>query len=46
MPKVGIPMAMPVRVTDNNMCKGIPQYDDEGNLINPYCYYDFETADN
>lgn len=47
-PKTGIPMAMPVRLTDNNMCKYNPVYDDEGNVINPYCYMDFDdngTAD-
>ena len=47
-PKIGIPMAMPIRLTDNNMCKYDPVYDDEGNVINPYCYMDFNgngTAD-
>jgi hypothetical protein len=48
MPKVALPMAVPVRLTDNNMCKYNMQYDNEGNVINPYCYEDFDangTAD-
>lgn len=43
LPKVEIPMSMPLRLTDNNMCKGTPQYDDDGELLNAYCYMDFET---
>ncbi len=31
--KVGVPIAMPIRLTDNNMCK------DKNS--DPYCYYDF-----
>jgi hypothetical protein len=48
MPKVETPMMVPIRLTDNNMCKFDPTYDDEGGLINPYCYEDFNmngTAD-
>ena len=35
-PKIVVPMAMPVRITDNDMCK--PVNDD------PYCYYDFDQG--
>ncbi|MCL4263453.1 MAG: hypothetical protein KJ069_09565 [Anaerolineae bacterium] len=45
LPKVEIPMSMPLRLTDNNMCKGTPQYDDDGELLNPYCYTDFATGE-
>lgn len=45
MPMVGVPMSMPVRLTDNAMC----QKSESGELIdNPYCYEDFNgngTAD-
>jgi hypothetical protein len=34
MPKVAVPMAMPVRLTDNKMCK------ETGS--DPYCYVDFD----
>jgi hypothetical protein len=37
MPKPYVPMAMPVRLTDNNMCKAT--------LSDPYCYIDFDTID-
>jgi hypothetical protein len=37
MPKVAAPMSLPVRLTDNKMCKAI---NDE-----PYCYIDFENVD-
>lgn len=40
MPKPAVPMAMPVRLTDNDMCK-------EGSLSqpeNPYCFYEFDTG--
>jgi hypothetical protein len=37
MPKVAVPMAMPVRLTDNKMCKG------EGSEL--YCYVDFDDMD-
>lgn len=40
MPKPAVPMAMPIRLTDNDMCK-------EGSLAQPeypYCFYDFETG--
>jgi hypothetical protein len=41
MPKPYVPMAMPVRLTDNAMCK------DSGNNnpSPPYCYIDFDTVD-
>jgi hypothetical protein len=42
MPKVAVPMLVPIRLTDNNMCKYNPTYDDDGNVINPYCYEDFD----
>lgn len=37
MPKPYVPMAMPVRLTDNNMCKSINS--------DPYCYIDFDALD-
>jgi hypothetical protein len=37
MPKVYVPMAMPVRLTDNNMCKASGS--------DPYCYIDFDNLD-
>jgi hypothetical protein len=37
MPKVAVPMAMPVRLTDNKMCKG-----ENSDL---YCYVDYDDAD-
>lgn len=38
MPKPYVPMAMPVRLTDNNMCKDTKS--------DPYCYIDFDDLDN
>jgi hypothetical protein len=38
MPKPYVPMAMPVRLTDNAMCKA-------ANDTDPYCYIDFDTID-
>lgn len=35
-PKVALPMAVPVRLTDNNMCKSTN--------ADPYCYADFSTT--
>jgi hypothetical protein len=40
-PKVAVPFAVPVRLTDNNMCKSTQKLDSAGELINPYCYADF-----
>ncbi|MFZ5916658.1 MAG: choice-of-anchor O protein [Chloroflexota bacterium] len=37
MPKVAAPMALPVRLTDNDMCKASGS--------EPYCYIDFENVD-
>lgn len=37
MPKPYVPMAMPTRLTDNNMCKSLNS--------DPYCYIDFDTID-
>ena len=37
-PKVAVPMAMPIRLTDNKMCK------ETGS--DPYCYVDFDTEAN
>lgn len=38
MPKPYVPMAMPIRMTDNAMCKYASDND-------PYCYIDFDTID-
>ena len=40
-PKIAVPFATPVRLTDNNACKGNQQTADDGRLLNPYCYADF-----
>jgi hypothetical protein len=40
MPKVAVPMALPVRLTDNAMCKV-----KEGTPSPPYCYIDFSNVD-
>jgi hypothetical protein len=42
LPKPYVPMAMPTRLTDSNMCKGI-----NSNLkpSDPYCYIDFDNLD-
>ncbi len=37
LPKPYVPMAMPTRLTDNNMCKSTKS--------DPYCYIDFDTLD-
>ena len=37
MPKVAAPMALPVRLTDNKMCKATGS--------DPYCYIDFDNVD-
>ncbi len=42
MPKVGVPMAIPVRISDNNMCKSGVEEDAPGYL--PYCYADFNDV--
>ena len=40
-PKVGVPMSIPIRVSDNAMCQ-MP--DSEGNSDDPYCYIDFDES--
>ncbi|PKO10071.1 MAG: hypothetical protein CVU40_07615 [Chloroflexi bacterium HGW-Chloroflexi-2] len=42
MPKPYVPMAAPVRLTDNAMCKGTST---EKSPSAPYCYIDFDTID-
>ena len=47
-PKIAVPFAMPMRLTDNNACKGVQKFDTNGELMDPYCYADFNdngTAD-
>lgn len=44
-PKAVVPFSMPIRMTDNNMCKGIPKTDTYGDVIDQYCYVDFDTLD-
>jgi hypothetical protein len=41
-PKIAVPFAAPVRLTDNNACKGNLKYDTDGNLLDAYCYADFD----
>ncbi|MCI0521516.1 MAG: choice-of-anchor O protein [Chloroflexi bacterium] len=43
MPKPSVPMAIPSRLTDNNMCRGTIKFDDNGNVLDPYCYEDFNA---
>ncbi len=43
-PKAAIPFAMPVRITDNNACKGVQRFDTNGELIDAYCYADFDAS--
>ncbi len=40
-PQVGVPMSMPVRLSDNAMCV-MP--DADGNSDDPYCYADFDES--
>ena len=42
MPKPYVPMAMPTRLTDNNMCKATNTALEPSD---PYCYIDFDTID-
>ncbi|GAB4438890.1 MAG: hypothetical protein Kow0031_20790 [Anaerolineae bacterium] len=41
-PKAAVPFAMPARITDNNACKGDQKFDTNGDLIDAYCYADFD----
>jgi hypothetical protein len=43
MPKPYVPMAIPTRLTDNNMCKGTST---TLNPSDPYCYIDFDDLEN
>jgi hypothetical protein len=43
-PKAAVPFAMPVRITDNNACKGVQKFDTNGELIDAYCYADFDNS--
>jgi hypothetical protein len=43
-PKAAVPFAMPVRITDNNACKGVQKLDTNGELMDPYCYADFDGS--
>lgn len=43
-PKSAVPFAMPVRITDNNACKGVQKFDTNGDLIDAYCYADFDES--
>jgi hypothetical protein len=43
-PKAAVPFAMPVRITDNNACKGVQKFDTNGELIDAYCYADFDGS--
>jgi hypothetical protein len=37
IPKIEVPMAIPMRLTDNNMCRDVKS--------DPYCYVDFDELD-
>ena len=40
-PKIAVPFAAPMRLTDNNACKGVQKFDTNLELMDPYCYADF-----
>ena len=40
-PKAAVPFAMPLRLTDNSQCKMPQKLDTNSELLNPYCYADF-----
>lgn len=42
MPKPYVPMAIPIRLTDNNMCKGISSLKQPSD---PYCYINFDNLE-
>jgi hypothetical protein len=42
-PKVGVPMALPVRLSDNNMCKNVT--DSEAQNYQAYCIEDWDLND-
>jgi hypothetical protein len=44
LPKIAVPMAMPVRISDNNMCKSTVKADSSGGIQDRYCYADFDFA--
>jgi hypothetical protein len=44
-PKVGIPMSIPVRLTDNNKCDNTTVDPDTGELKPLYCHIDFDGID-
>ncbi len=44
MPKAYVPMAAPVRLTDNAMCK-LGSSNTTGGGEDPYCFIDFDTVD-
>jgi hypothetical protein len=43
--KVYVPMAMPTRLTDNDMCKAFSSLTDTTKMEDPYCYIDFDNID-
>ncbi len=45
MPKPYVPMAAPVRLTDNAMCKAVSSNTDPTKAEDPYCYIDFDNID-
>jgi len=45
MPKSYVPMAMPTRLTDNDMCKAVSSQTDPTKAEDPYCYIDFDNID-
>ncbi len=42
LPKIAVPMAIPVRISDNNMCKTMVKTDSTGAIQDPYCYATFD----
>ena len=45
MPKSYVPMSMPIRLTDNDMCKATSSQTDPTKAEDPYCFIDFDNVD-
>jgi hypothetical protein len=43
-PKSAVPFAMPVRMTDNSACMAVQKFGTNGELIDAYCYADFDDS--
>ncbi len=45
-PKPYVPMAIPVRITDNDQCKAVAGVNSDEGLEDPFCWIDFDYIDN